>query len=277
MNENVVRFGENNALCGIVTLPEHINPETPAVLILNSGLMHRVGACRVSVTLARKFVELGFVALRFDFSGMGDSVNRPSELGADERIIEEAQLAMDFLAKKYDVSSFILYGLCSGAQNSFKTALKDDRIVGLIGIDNFGFHTKQYYIEHYFSKLKSVSGIFSLAKKAPAKLMRIFGVNKSGGPDQPPIWVYPSRDFIEKGYGELARKGLQFLYFYTGAWSHEYNYKNQIFDMYPSVDFGEQMEVHFKPEMSHILMEQDSQKYVLDNSLTWLRNHFVKS
>jgi len=40
---------------------------------------------------------MGFVVLRFDFSGLGDSAVRHDHLGFDKSAVVEAQEAMDYL------------------------------------------------------------------------------------------------------------------------------------------------------------------------------------
>ena len=53
MKERALRIGRPTPLIGIVSEPEVFDPARPAVIILNSGIMHHVGACRLSVKLAR--------------------------------------------------------------------------------------------------------------------------------------------------------------------------------------------------------------------------------
>ncbi len=76
MPERIVKIGKPQPLVGLLTEPVNPDPGAPAVLILNSGVMHHVGTCRMSVRLARAFADQGVAALRFDFSGIGDSPSR---------------------------------------------------------------------------------------------------------------------------------------------------------------------------------------------------------
>jgi hypothetical protein len=73
--EKVVRFGREAKLVGILSEPQGAagSAREPMVLLVNSGILHRVGACRFHVRLARRLAEDGVSALRFDFSGIGDS------------------------------------------------------------------------------------------------------------------------------------------------------------------------------------------------------------
>lgn len=96
MKEEVVHIGEADILSGVIGVPEIIDPVKPTVVILNSGLMHHVGASRTSVNLSRALVEQGYLVLRFDLSGLGDSMARTDNLDPTERIIQEVSLALDY-------------------------------------------------------------------------------------------------------------------------------------------------------------------------------------
>lgn len=140
MREEAVLFGDTTPLVGIVTYPpapesqEHL----PAILLLNSGLVHRVGLNRLHVKIARQLATIGFVVLRFDFSGLGDSPVRTDVLPFRESAICETQEAMDFLQAHSGVKHFILMGICSGAILAFKTACSDPRVTGAILINAVG-------------------------------------------------------------------------------------------------------------------------------------------
>jgi pimeloyl-ACP methyl ester carboxylesterase len=140
MRETAVLFGSARSLVGIMTPP----PETtkardlPAAILLNSGLIHRVGPNRLYVNLARLLATLGFPVLRFDFSGIGDSQVREDHLAFEKSAISETQEAMDYLHAVAGSRQFILMGICSGANASFHTACRDPRVVGAVLINARG-------------------------------------------------------------------------------------------------------------------------------------------
>ena len=57
-------------------VPGRAGPNAPTMVILSSGILHRPGASRLYVQIARALAEDGFTSLRFDFSGIGDSAVR---------------------------------------------------------------------------------------------------------------------------------------------------------------------------------------------------------
>ncbi len=95
MKEQAVNFGEKQSLVGILTDPQNekgSNIQVGAIL-LNSGILHRVGPGRTYVKMARELAALGFTVLRFDFSGIGDSKVRHDNLPFDKSSVDEAQAA----------------------------------------------------------------------------------------------------------------------------------------------------------------------------------------
>ncbi len=132
MKEDALRFGKERNLVGIVTTPTVADPALPAVVLLNAGMMHRVGPNRVYVQLARAFAERGITTLRFDFSGMGDSSPRSDHAPYVESATSEAAMAMDWLAEQRGAERFLLMGHCAGAVVSLLTAAGDARVAGAV-------------------------------------------------------------------------------------------------------------------------------------------------
>lgn len=136
MNESAHRFGRNGPLVGILTRQATgREPSRPAVLLLNSGIVHRVGPNRTYVKIARRLAERGFPSFRFDFSGLGDSPPRPDHLPLDQACIEETVAAMDLVQNETDGDRFVLLGICSGADAALLTAAIDSRVVGVAAIN----------------------------------------------------------------------------------------------------------------------------------------------
>jgi len=141
MREQAVLFGPERSLVGVVTDPAESKRrnDCPQVILLNSGIVHRVGPNRIYVKMARHLAALGFVVLRFDFSGIGDSQPRRDHLPFVNSAISEVQDAMDFLARTRAARDFLLIGSCSGARVSFQAACQDSRIIGAFLINHITF------------------------------------------------------------------------------------------------------------------------------------------
>jgi pimeloyl-ACP methyl ester carboxylesterase len=134
MKEEAVLFGRTGSLVGILTDPPADNGRglSPAVILLNPGIVHRVGPGRIYVKIARALAAAGFVVFRFDFSSIGDSGVRPDHLPFEKSSVQEAQDAMDWLNAARGVQQFILLGGCSGARVALETACSDPRVAGAI-------------------------------------------------------------------------------------------------------------------------------------------------
>jgi pimeloyl-ACP methyl ester carboxylesterase len=144
MNEKAILFGKAKSLVGIITEPDSLsaNDSLPAIVILNAGFVHRVGPNRLHVKMAREMAGIGFLVLRFDFSGIGDSDVSGESIPFEEKTLAETQQAMDYLATTRNKEKFMLVGICSGADVAFRTACCERRVAGIVGING-------YYLDHH--------------------------------------------------------------------------------------------------------------------------------
>lgn len=132
MNEQTLSMGPTNSCVGIFTPAKQRRQNNAgskvAVLLLNSGLIHHAGPGRVYTRLARALSDHGLSTVRFDLSGIGDSAARQDNLSIYQIATQEPIEVMDYLQKR-GYHQFILAGICSGAYCSFKTAIKDQRVI----------------------------------------------------------------------------------------------------------------------------------------------------
>jgi pimeloyl-ACP methyl ester carboxylesterase len=133
-SEEAIVFGTNVRLVGIVTTPSAAvaGRERTGVILLNAGVVHRVGPGRLYVTLARRLARCGFTTLRFDHSGIGDSPPRDDQLNFDQSSVAETVDAMNWLASERGCEAFVLIGLCSGTLTAFRVAHVDSRVTSLV-------------------------------------------------------------------------------------------------------------------------------------------------
>jgi hypothetical protein len=89
--------------------------------------------------MCRQAADAGFSAMRFDFSGIGDSDPRKDFLPFHKSCVLEVQEAMDFLHRTVKAEQFVLVGLCSGANACYFSALEDQRVAGSILINTQSF------------------------------------------------------------------------------------------------------------------------------------------
>jgi len=165
--ESAILTGHAPPLVTVITEPPAGVPRlTVGILLLNAGIVHRVGPGRLYVRLARRLAEIGFPVVRFDASGFGDTPVRPDNLPFDRSSVAETVEVMNDLARRARVDRFMLAGICSGAVTSFKTALVDARVSSLVLMNARGFDESRewnaYVMSHgwwrdYCQKLLSPS------------------------------------------------------------------------------------------------------------------------
>lgn len=145
ITERGVLFGEARTLVGIVTAPPKGAVPVTAFLMLNAGVVHRVGPNRIYVTAARRLAEEGFLTVRFDMSGLGDSASRRDSVPFDQASVLETCAVMSAVQHDYGVSQFVTVGLCSGAVVAFRAAVADARVLGAVLINPQGFvHSEEW-------------------------------------------------------------------------------------------------------------------------------------
>lgn len=160
-------FGRSHRLVGLLAEPAG-GGEGPAVILLNAGLLHRIGPRRIHVKLARQLALRGLSVLRMDLSGIGDSEPRRDGLAVVEAMKEDVREAMDSLAERRGAREFLLFGICSGAKVAFHAALGDPRVAGAVLVDpgDFGEGAQsspasgdsayvRHYVRHYWRSVLS--------------------------------------------------------------------------------------------------------------------------
>ena len=154
MKERALLFGERKSLVGVITEPATPPPpERPAVLFLNAGVVHRVGPNRIHVRLARELARHGLLSMRFDFSGLGDSRPRADPTPFAQAAVAETRQAMDVLASTRGARSFVLVGICSGADNALRAAGHDGRVAGAVLIEPYTIPAPAFVLYQYRRKI----------------------------------------------------------------------------------------------------------------------------
>lgn len=137
MREELVRFGPGDDLVGVLTLPDgEQRGRVPSPLVLlNAGMLHRVGPSRLYVRLARRLAAGGRACLRLDHSGVGDSPARPDRGRFDQYACEEARAAMDLCQRRLGSESVLVGGVCSAGGTGYRLALEDPRVRGVLCVN----------------------------------------------------------------------------------------------------------------------------------------------
>ncbi|MDB6059971.1 MAG: hydrolase of the alpha/beta superfamily [Verrucomicrobiaceae bacterium] len=278
MRERALQIGKPTPLVGVMSEPEQFDPALPAILILNSGVMHHVGTCRLSVNIGRAVAAAGLLAVRFDYSGLGDSESRRGGMSSEETTIAETQEVMDYIQKTRGTSHFFLYGLCSGADASYFTGLIDKRVVGMIKIDPYCYETWQYPIRYYVPLLLNMERWKAFLSKKIKRLSGSGGDSKTPaapGLDEQYLEVpkysrrVPPREEVTLGLRALVDRGVHLFVIFTGG-APEYIYTGQYRDSFRSVKFRDLLRVDYYPEVNHIITNLDYQQRIVAAIAAWV-------
>jgi predicted alpha/beta hydrolase len=171
IEERAVQFGALPGLFGIVSSPQAPSrrpvAKSKAILLLNSGAVHHVGPCRLYVTLARHLARCGYIVLRLDIAGIGDSPPRsgqPENVVYSRYALEDVTEAIQYLRREWGAGEVRALGLCSGAYHAFKAAAARFPLSGVFLVNPLTFFWKEGMTMEY-SDHRVASDILRYRKK----------------------------------------------------------------------------------------------------------------
>src|SRR5512133_2120316 len=276
--ETPLQFGVERHLVGILTAPaETIDSREFALIILNAGVLHRVGPHRLHVKLARRAAELGVPALRMDLSGIGDSRSPRTDLSFRALAVKDVQAALDLVSQRLGVNHFPLFGLCSGADNSLATALADERVFSIAMVDPISYVSPQAKLRKLKSRLGELGsvrevtrwGVARAAKRIEEDANRTLGQAGEGSSEK----TQQGREVPEKSSYEtqlltLCNRGVQILTLFSGAMDDRFNGPNQLFEVFPTLKG--RVTCEYFPGANHTFVELSTQADLLHAVTRWL-------
>lgn len=259
ITEQAFLLGPRKSLVGIVTEDAAAaGPagERPTFVILNAGIIHRVGPSRMSVLLARQLAAAGYVVLRFDMSGLGDSDPRPDGLPPIEAGVADIREALDWLESARKTRKVVLVGLCSGANHALVYGGTDPRVVGLVLLDPATPKTFGYYWRHFMPRLFRPRVWYNILR-GQHPMVRGLARRVAGnrvdveGPQRVDLQSPEVRAYLEDAYRKALEQDIRFLAVFTGTLEDKHNYREQVLDAFPKVRFGERMRLEYFETAEH--------------------------
>jgi hypothetical protein len=168
MQEQAFRFGRARHLVGIAGLPA-VAGDGVGVIVLNAGLVNRIGPFRLHVEMTRRLNARGYPTLRFDLSTLGDSGASQESRTRVEQVRADVDYAMSLLERQAGCSRFVLVGLCSGAQNAHSVACTEARVAGAVFLDGYAYRTVGYKLRHYLPRLVDPARWKRLLSRPPVR------------------------------------------------------------------------------------------------------------
>lgn len=263
MMERIQRFGDNDRLLGILTEPAGQKPVGDiAVLLLNAGIIHRIGPHRLNVKLARHAASSGYPALRFDLSGLGDSA--PAGLSNDfaDQAVSDIAAALDCIEQQTGCRRVVGVGLCSGADNLFNAAGSDPRLCGLMLLDPYAYASFTAKVM-FLAQCASNAGHWKRLAFKMGQRLRPFpasGADETAETeasdddrDAPPRLEFGARLL------EIVRRGTRVSLIYTENSSSAINAAGQFRRRFREFDFGDSLEVSVYSDVDHTFTRLSSQ------------------
>jgi len=282
MNEKALLFGEPGSLAGILSDPSAgaRGRELPAVVILNAGIVHHVGPNRIHVKLARKLAAAGFVAMRFDFSGIGDSRPRLDGKPFAQSAPEEVRQCLDYLEFSRGIRRFVLVGICSGADNALRAGALDPRVEGAVLIEGHAIPTPAYLLRLYRRRLLSPRSWLRLLSGRSEILRSIRFSRRSGsarraagtrdakvrGETLSPV----KREILESIRALDARRARVLLIYSSGSASHLF-YETILRRRVADVRERGSLEARLVEGADHVFTHQTTQSQLLSTIFDWLQ------
>ena len=272
MSERIVSFGAGGGLVGILCEPAPGKglAGSPAVLLWNVGMHHRVGPFRIYVDLARQLAAIGFVSLRFDASGLGDSEVRKDALGEPERAADALRQAMAVVELKTGIGRFVLVGFCSSVDAAHAVTLSEPRIAGAVFIEPYVYRTAGAVLRYPLRLLSRVRWVRYLDRHLPSG--QLHG-SETGAREAIFLRDIPSRGTFAADVHRLIARGTRLLFIYVGGDS-EYEYADQFFEMVGESARGK-VELLFYPKADHTFFRTRDRAEVIDRISGWLSATFA--
>lgn len=269
MREQAFRFGRARHLVGIAGLPPTA-PGAVGVIVLNAGLVHRIGPFRLHVDMTRRLNELGYPTLRFDQSTIGDSGASGESQTRVQQVCADVDDAMALLHQHAACSRFVLVGLCSGAQNAHTVACGEhshEKLDGVVFLDGYAYRTFGFRLRHYLPRLFN------------AKRWWRWLVRKSrevgGGGNEPVFGVAPlPQEVVRVDLMGMLDRGLKLCLVYSGGINMDFNHARQFRECFGSLMNRPAVSTRYIEETDHTYVLVDDRRHLIEHIEAWLQRNF---
>jgi pimeloyl-ACP methyl ester carboxylesterase len=243
-----------NGLFAMTTQPD-TPTGLPIVVLLNAGLVHRVGPFRLYVPLARTLAAAGFPVVRFDQPGVGDAPNKddPDEAGVVSRIFDE-------LAANLYTNDFIVGGLCAAADLAWRVGHQDRRVRGLLLLDPVAGGGFWFQL----GKLR----LFIRRKPSTwfAMIQRLFNRR---GPANTDFRDWPAPEDVRGEFEKFIADDIAVLAIYTGGAAPYFTHARQFGTTFGVAAEDPHVQFEYWPECDHTFMLSADQARLIDTVKRW--------
>jgi pimeloyl-ACP methyl ester carboxylesterase len=267
MQEEAFRFGRARHLVGIAGLPASPAPDVVGVIVLNAGLVHRIGPFRLHVEMTRRLNAQGYPTLRFDLSTIGDSASSGESQTRKQQICADVADAMKLLGKQAACKRFVLIGLCSGSQSAHMVACSDAHVAGAVFLDGYAYRTFGYRLRYYVPRALDAR-----------RWMRVFSRNRKanqGGSSEPAFTVAPlPQAIVRADFAGMLDRGIKLCLIYSGGISQYFNHARQFRECFGRIIAHPDVSTSFLKEADHTYILTGDRNRLLEGIERWLSHNF---
>lgn len=258
--------------------------QTPiGVLMLNAGVIHRIGPHRINVKLARQLARAGIPSVRLDLSGLGDSRRAAGTASMFEQASHDIRCALDALAERTGIERFVIVGICSGAEYGYQYAAQDARVAGLVMVDGYSFGNWRTRWLRYGLRFTTLT--WPVLKQAVVGRWRRWRAAPEGAADPatPVDYGLPTitAEAFAQGLSERVRAGCQVYLLYTGSILQRYNHAGQFRAVMKALPMQAadraalaEVQCDFVPEIDHTLSTLEGQRIFMGRVGQWVNRQF---
>ncbi|NOX69217.1 MAG: hypothetical protein GXP15_08530 [Gammaproteobacteria bacterium] len=261
MRELACEFGVDGRLKGVLSIPTTNRRPGLAVVLVSAGFTSKVGPYRLYTELARTVAEMGLVTLRFDLGGIGDSQILKPDQSLKIRTEADIREALNYLRDDHNIGEILIGGLCSGAEDAFRFAEEDTRVVGVVLIDPHAYRTKWWWVRNLFSRY-----CFNRVLYKVLRMLRVINIPKddSGNTDLEGFegdlinYHYMAKEESTRILQVLIQRNVALHYIYTGGRTEQFNHTGQFKRMFDGVDLRSGLVLDYLPHIGHVqVFEKD--------------------
>ena len=253
-------FGEG--LIGILHAGAAIASQETAVILLNAGMVHRIGPHRGSVELARAVAGAGFPVFRYDQSGLGDSP--VSRQVSAERRHEELKAAMELVNARTGATRFVVGGICSAADDAFHLATIEPRVHGVLLLDGLAYRTPGYWLRHLPPR------VFN-----PVKLWNWWRSRSHAQPGMENFRDWPSRQDAIAAVKGMVSRDVRMLFVFTGGAYRYFNHAGQLPAALGGAIESRQVSSEYWPDCDHTFYLKRDRSRLQQRVISWLSQEYA--
>lgn len=273
MNEIALTLGSERHLAATLTLPHGSTPPEVAVILMNAGVIHRMGPHRLNVKIARALAQANIPSLRLDLSGQGDSRSPLKAIERPQQVILDLKAAMDHVQRICSIQRFVIVGVCSGAFNGLALAQEDPRVAGLWLLDGPVFSTRKTNWVRYAHQLKArpVQALWTWGMRALRTPLWLLKAASTASTAPPVAGQQLSQSAFAATLQQLVDRGTAIRLVYSGSMYWSYNHATQFADAFAGHPFVAQVRCDLLADVDHTGSTRAGQLKLIHNVLDWMR------